>query len=1403
MKLHLHHTLLCALLACFALPSVATTIDINKDWKNYQNKFVYSSDRYYDYDAGKYVTYRQYVDAVTFCNADIRLSSDFASIWDTGSDSSSYTEYRFIWDATKAGTYTMSGPYSFKNNLIISGGTYNAKAETTKSVKGTCFEIGEEVSIDSCLIVMGGADVTIKGAVSELRLETSPSQSDSMARFDSGDVSLTQLTIYGGRVIADNITTNSLQIEGTSEDGRSWVEGNLTLNSAYVQFYGTKSFKYPLLSVLGTLTLSGTTNITYTDSNGSSAARSVVLVQARSISGSLEQLKLQQDTGWDEEYSGGWKPLIGSLSLVKCGNSQLIVYTTDGFSGTYKNPGDLPLPSMMKTSEASYWVYNDRLTGEYYNVAGVNVRVDDDFIGDGTPLYWTGKTGKETLSMSGESCLSNLDIICSGGQYTANKGFSKGNATFNIEDAMLDTGSLEATMGAKVNLLNCSVADLRVTGSATVNIGDGTSVNSLTFGGGTINCNAEDWPYGYSWISQLTLNVDSKTAQNTFVGDLTLNPGSSVEINYTGKNTKPMLAVQGVLTLEDGVSVTLNTSGAAKPLAAHDFVLFQAIKLSGDVDNLSFSAPVSWTGSLVKVVSGNNSLIAYVGNAAKPAYAKPKALSGNTITFADSDTSQYINTDVRMKDEYPDALTMGSTSGKGTYELRAYAAGTPESLTFSGGWDAKKNQAKTGKAVYNAIGGFLGDSLVAVCGATVHFLSMGSYANVSVSGASTIDFGSYEHEFDSMTFAGGTVRGIITSNNLTVHFDKTTKQQNIVDGSLTLGGDITVDAGTVSISKPILAVTGGLDVSGVSSVTITAPANQSDFVLFQSRGQTGSVDSATLIRGGRTSTVNLATYSVGGYDVCAYVSNSGKTPKAIKLAACSVTLGDSSVVENENIIVYGEAGGTLLETHDLEEGTFDAVMMQSGIAKLEEGKTLSAPIISVGTGADDFNATINNNGTLDGTVEITENASVDNQGRITGPVRVMGTLHNDGSIGGEVSVARGATLRGSGSFSSVCLSSGSVITYTATSSSAPMTIGSLTLSGTTQVDIYVDSELGGEAFSCEILKAENVNGTGDFSLTLSGASMESSELVWDEETGTLTFKGQIAEQALVAAPVASVTHDISCGQAVADALWGTQSVMNAWRQSALNQYRPAERNIGQLSAWAGVLGATMNRSQMHARSGGAVVGAECAVNQSAAIGLSLGYSDGDLRSHGHNIDQSTNVLGVYTDVTRGAIGYQAYGVYAGSENKGRGDLNRSKWDSDGYGIGGRISWNHQIHEQFKLGVFAGLEYTYARQGVAAGYSDSHMHQLELPIGVSASGQFGKWVPNASIAYIGDVYQQAPRAYGYGARVKGSSPGRSGVRVSAGTAYLLSERMSLQGSYAIEAQDKATDQSANVNFRYDF
>lgn len=1337
-------------------------------------------------------------DYIHYSDTSLTLNSTFEEKTSHSTKYGDWEDYYIIaWDSKKkTGAFTLDGEGTFMGSIDMFGGYFDLVNATSSA--NTSYTIGEGIRVAS-IMVEAGARTTVNGTIGTFGIYSNSSESEALLDLSAATIdtslfnNVSQAEFAGGRVIAptSGLTVDTLQLSPVSGARLSVVQGDLTVNKA-INCTTVKAYTQPVMQVTGTLTFGDAVTLTVKDAS-STAKRSFVLFQTKSLKNSLRNVTVT---------TTGSQVLSGTLSKVRSSDQVLVVFTTPGAKAI-----TAPDPTELTTAYLDSWYDYEECTAtlDYIKLANANAVVNGSVeLPDDEPVVWYAPKAKGTFSFTGSGLVNGGTLNCIGGKYTVAKGGAKGKAVYNIKDVNFDGTTINACWGATVNLSAASLTDatLGVNNKGILNISSDLTEASLDLSGGTVNADAFT-------ATNLSMTIDSSTV-NLFNGDLTLADGAEVSVTYRKKTTKPMLAVKGVLTLGDDISVSVLRDNAK--LAAHDFILFQTQGVRGSVSALNTGKDVSWTGTFATAVVNGNQLVVYVQDTAKPKYSKPKAVgAGMTAFFSDWETDaaghlHFIDSAISAEDASDDRgldVLWTSTKGKDSYRMSGESTLETGNFTCYGKtYTDSTGKAAVGKASYTIASDITlhAKKLEAAAGAAVTMLgTLGEQTILSVNAGSgnttRLDVTAADCEGTAaarLNFAGGTIAGgSMDARYIMILFNSGVRVQNVYEGNLNLVSGSTVDIQLNSAaSRPALGVTGTLTLGQGTAINLLGSyTKQGNFVIFQARKMVGELDdllsnigSLTLF-GETISTDNLRTAKVNDYYLLAYVKDPSKNPsfKAVKLPAYAQVL--ASAVAEPTVLEFGEEGGALLSLNETLSGeqTADEALFKSGITETSSDACLMADTIRVGTDAAEFNATLNNNGTLDGAVEITKNASIDNQGTILGAVMNRGTLHNDGRISGAVTVASGATLSGSGSITSLTLADGAILSSTGET----MTVQSLTLGGTTEVSLYIDAAVG-SSVDRELLRAESVQGEGSWSLTLSDCAIDDAELVWED--GVLRVKGTMAEQALVAAP--AVVADTRVPKLVADSLWAAAKTTQAFVDNALGQYR--DFTAGKTSAYVSALGSFVNMSGFTANGGGAAVGVEHNVAEGAALGLSLGYTDSKLKGEGAFIDQDSTHLAAYTNLRRGAWGLKAYAAYGDSENKLRGGF--GSFDMDDYAAGFTVSRSFGC-----VSLFSGLNYAAARTDCA----DGSMQAWQLPVGATVSKQFGKLVTSATVAYVGDVARQNPRVKVNGQSIRGANPGRSAFELNLGATYLISDSWSASTGYSLETRSGSNAQSVNASLRWRF
>lgn len=621
-------------------------------------------------------------------------------------------------------------------------------------------------------------------------------------------------------------------------------------------------------------------------------------------------------------------------------------------------------------------------------------------------------------------------------------------------------------------------------------------------------------------------------------------------------------------------------------------------------------------------------------------------------------------------------------------------------------------------------------------------------------------------------------------------------------------GGVLMAGGTADLTRAAAGVLSSNVIGGNSGTVITNAAQE--FNLTGSRTIGYSITGADGATG--------AALNVGTTGGTASIRLNGTTYNTAltTVGSGTLTVGSKATLGNSEGSILKLTGGSSNVTNF---GTIIAdTQMGSGSTLLNSGVLEGNVSMSSG-------AILTNNGTANGDVIIPDGAEVYGSGLFnartvteSGGLLYAGnspgyqkhnnlTLQNGARMGFYIDGTTPATLSsaGSGCHSFVSVS------------------GPLTLEGTVNAEIGIGMGLlynGVESFTLTLMQVEDVSqlteteGAG-FTYTITEGEMlleeGSTELKW--ENGELTFSATVSEEALM----------LLTGSAYADTLWASAGAVKNFADTAA-----AQRLIGapgQTTAWGAALGTFVDHSGscgFNYEGGGYAVGVQHAFTERLRAGIGMGQSFGTYESDDAVLksDQTGIMVGADAQYVRGlkngkgSYGISGYVAYGNVENDGDTAVgSKAKWDDRIITTGVRADFRTMLSESSSLTLFAGLEYTHGSQedidlGSGVSLTDGRMQTWTVPVGMTlrtqiAVQELGTFVPEVTVAYLGNISQQAPTICAGDYKVKGSAPGRSGLMLNAGFNLLIDENWSMGAFYTFEKRSDVNNHAGSFSVRCSF
>ena len=280
---------------------------------------------------------------------------------------------------------------------------------------------------------------------------------------------------------------------------------------------------------------------------------------------------------------------------------------------------------------------------------------------------------------------------------------------------------------------------------------------------------------------------------------------------------------------------------------------------------------------------------------------------------------------------------------------------------------------------------------------------------------------------------------------------------------------------------------------------------------------------------------------------------------------------------------------------------------------------------------------------------------------------------------------------------------------------------------------------------------------------------------------------------------------------VADALvqssWGLVETSRAFVNTIANRSMAVQLGDGERAVWASAIGGASRRSSSAAHYGadttiaGGAIGMETQLGESSLLGMALGNSWTRVSAHGFGtIKQDTTHVGLYGQTRWSVLSADWSAAYGRSESRSYG----SSWNQQSIQLDARLNYNHSLSDNTVLRGFAGAQYYGHDSATVDGIETGKVQNLRAEIGVGIVRQTEKNSVYAEVALLQDVARHNPEVRTPdGQFYRGLNPGRTGVNITVGGSYALSNQWSLNASYTAEFVENANMQSVNVGATYKF
>ncbi len=210
---------------------------------------------------------------------------------------------------------------------------------------------------------------------------------------------------------------------------------------------------------------------------------------------------------------------------------------------------------------------------------------------------------------------------------------------------------------------------------------------------------------------------------------------------------------------------------------------------------------------------------------------------------------------------------------------------------------------------------------------------------------------------------------------------------------------------------------------------------------------------------------------------------------------------------------------------------------------------------------------------------------------------------------------------------------------------------------------------------------------------------------------------------------------------------------------------------------------------------------ETQLGESSLLGMALGNSWTRVSAHNYGtIKQDTTHLGVYGQTNWNKLSADWSAAYGRSESK----FNGSDWCQKAIQLDGRLSYNHALSETVLLRGFGGVQYYANDSARVDGLDTGEVQNLRGEIGVGIVRSTYKSSVYAELALHQDLVRDNPEVRSpFGQRYHGTNPGRTGINLTIGGSYALSDQWSVNASYTAEVVENANAHSVNVGATYKF
>ncbi len=428
------------------------------------------------------------------------------------------------------------------------------------------------------------------------------------------------------------------------------------------------------------------------------------------------------------------------------------------------------------------------------------------------------------------------------------------------------------------------------------------------------------------------------------------------------------------------------------------------------------------------------------------------------------------------------------------------------------------------------------------------------------------------------------------------------------------------------------------------------------------------------------------------------------------------------------------------------------------------------------------------------------------------------------AVKGSLTLGSGSTLTLSGALSAKdMVLDGGTINLT---SNKPLTIkvgNRLDINGPVDLNLgftVADKDVNKKSFKILTFKSSNLGGEEEL-YDLLGLSDSYCSLSFDKKKTSvmLTVTDKEAWDAYIAdeeteAPTATtalVNPALPDYSGVADALvqanWGLVESSRAFVNAIGNRSMAVQLGSGEHAVWASAIAGASRRSSSGTHGGadtnitGGAIGMETQLGENSLLGMALGNSWTRVSAHNYGtIKQDTTHLGVYGQTNWNKLSADWSAAYGRSESK----FNGSDWSQRAIQLDGRLSYNHALSETVLLRGFGGVQYYASDSARVDGIDTGEVQNLRGEIGVGIVRSTYKSSVYAELALHQDLVRDNPEVRSpFGQRYHGTNPGRTGINLTIGGSYALSDQWSVNASYTAEVVENANAHSVNVGATYKF